>query len=519
MALYGRKRARRSLFHTVNYRILAQLFTILGYVVMVRAMSEHDFGIYSLFYAFIPLASTVASFGLEQTLRRYQPEYLQDGNAAAAAWLVRVISSTRFVTNVVLLALIFLTWNLSAPLFGLENYRIQFVWFSILLLLYFQARILQLTLASHMLHRYSVGALALVSGAKLVGYVALMSVQELTLQNALLVDLSTYVLQYAFLKWKYVRHCLPEVLGKFTPSKEERRRLLRYGFYNNFNDVGTLVLASRTDTFFIAAFVNTVAVGAYAFYTRMNEMIVHSLPTRMFDNLLQPLFFAIPAQQARERLPRYFTLLVNMNLLMQLPLMAYVAAYHAEIVQVLFHGKFLSESPLLPLIVAFATLNVIATPATYVAQYDEKLAVLLWSKVAAIYNVVAMLILLPTAGLYGAAIATGSAQLMKSLIVWWSVRRDARWLNLRQVILMTLLVWGGVTAICNVLKWALPAPPLVHLLAGGIICGLGLLIYVRTPAISSTDRELLASVFHGREAKILGKLGMLPANKVSQDAD
>ena len=123
MALYSRDNARRSLIDTVAYRAMSQLATVLGYVVMVRGMTEEDFGVFSLLYAFIPVVSTFASLGLEQTLRRYQPEYLRAGNTAAAAWLARFVASARFGTNVILLSLILLAWNYFAPLFKLTPYR------------------------------------------------------------------------------------------------------------------------------------------------------------------------------------------------------------------------------------------------------------------------------------------------------------------------------------------------------------------------------------------------------------
>jgi O-antigen/teichoic acid export membrane protein len=71
--LYDPSRARRSLFDTVTYRILSQVAAILGYIVLVRAMSKPDFGVFNLMYSFIPLVGTLASLGLEQTLRRFQP--------------------------------------------------------------------------------------------------------------------------------------------------------------------------------------------------------------------------------------------------------------------------------------------------------------------------------------------------------------------------------------------------------------------------------------------------------------
>jgi hypothetical protein len=46
--LYDRSRARRSLFDTITYRVLSQLATVVGYVVLVRAMSKSDFGVFNL---------------------------------------------------------------------------------------------------------------------------------------------------------------------------------------------------------------------------------------------------------------------------------------------------------------------------------------------------------------------------------------------------------------------------------------------------------------------------------------
>ena len=63
-------------------------------------------------------------------------------------------------------------------------------------------------------------------------------------------------------------------------------------------------------------------------------------------------------------------------------------AYHAQIVSVIFGGKFIEYSWLLPIIVGFATLNVIANPVSLVAEYEERPGIILSSKVFAIYNII-----------------------------------------------------------------------------------------------------------------------------------
>jgi O-antigen/teichoic acid export membrane protein len=444
-------------------------------------------------------------------LRRYEPEYLQAGEFQAAAWLVRVVASIRLGSNIVLLSALWLLWTLVAPTFQLGPYRLEYLYFCPLLLLHFQANILQLTLSSHLQQRFAVGMTAVQSTAKLVFYVVCVWLGVLTLQRAILADTISYLLLYAGTRFAYNHSCRPEpATHPYRVSREERRRLLRYGFYNNFNDAGTLILSSRSDNFFIAAFLNPVAVGAYSFYCRLNEMIAGMLPLRQFANVIRPFFFAVRSEHAAERLPRYFTFLVNVTLCVQLPLAAFAMAYHHEIVQVVFGGKFLAYSPLLIVIVGFSVCAAVFDAATLVAQYAEKSATILVSKLFLVYNVVAMLVLLPVLGLFGAAIATGTANLLKNLFIWWHVRSTARWTNLRSVAGIVLLMWGSLIGVCYAIKSALPAPPIVQMLIGAVLCAGALLLHLRSPAIADSDRELLAQLMHGRESVLFRKLGLAP---------
>lgn len=494
---------------TVAFRALSQIATILGFVVLVRAMPTEDFGVLNLLYAFIPVISTVASLGLEQTLRRYQPEYLSAGNIPAARWLVRFVATARFGTNVLLLSGILLAWNWIAPILKLTQYRGEFAFFGLLVLLHFQARILQLSLAANMLQRFSMGSVAVVSIAKLIAYSGLAWAGKLTLPTAIVADTIAFGLAYALLIYAYRRHCPPSVGQHYFPVPTERKRLLRYGLLNNFNDAGTVFLSAKTDNFFLAAILDPLAVAVYAFYDRLREMLTNIQPLRLFDNVVQPMFFAVPIEEADDKIPRYFSLLLNTTLLLQFPTLVFAIAFHAELVTLVFGGKFGDYSALLPIVIGFATLNAIATPVTLVAQYEERAGIILLSKIFAVYNIIALLALIPFAGVFGAAIATGSSTLFKNLFIWWFARRRARWLNVGSVLIFGTFTWAVVALACELLKSTSAISDLGKLLGGLILCGLGMLIFVRTPAISTSDREILANVLRGREARILGLLGII----------
>jgi O-antigen/teichoic acid export membrane protein len=510
--IYTGGRARRSLIDTVTFRVLSQITTALALIIQVRGMSEHDFGVYSLLYTFIPVIGTLLSLGLEQVMQRYQPEYLRAGNKIGAAWLMRTIATGRLATNILIIAIVLSCWSLIAPLFKLTPYRGMFAIFSFLILLQFQSRILQLALASHMMHRYSVGSMTTLSVIKLLTYGVLFLTHRLTLEAAILADMLSYACAYAMLRVIYNKRCLtPETKGRYSPTPEERKRLFRYGLYNNFNDAGVFLLYSTVDNFFIAAYLDTVSVGIYSFYGRLRQMVVNALPAKQFENIIQPMFFAIPADQADRNVPRYFSFLLNMNFLLQWPALAFTAAYHHEIVQLVFHSKFIDKSWLLPIMMSFATLNVVADPVSLVAQYEEKAHVLLLSKLFAAYNILAMFMLVPFLGIYGAAIAGGTAQAMKNFFIWWYVRKRAKWINARGAILSSVGIWGAAVGVCYGLKATIPLPALFQVVLGAIVfIGAGLL-YVRSPALSSSDREILKTVTPGKATRIMQRVGFLPA--------
>src|SRR5262249_55396224 len=154
--------------------------------------------------------------------------------------------------------------------------------------------------------------------------------------------------------------------------------------------------------------------GIYSFYGRLRQLVVNALPAKQFDNIVQPMFFAIPPDQADRNVPRFFSFLLNMNLLLMWPALAFATAYHHELVQLVFQSKFIDKSWLLPVLMGFATLNVVDNPASVVAQYEEKAHILLLSKIFAAYNILAMVLLVPFLGIYGAALAGGSAQTLKN---------------------------------------------------------------------------------------------------------
>ena len=287
-----------------------------------------------------------------------------------------------------------------------------------------------------MMHQYSVGSVAATSVGKLLAYVAITVFGTLTLRAAILADIAAYGLGYIILsiaRWRLRRNA-PQASG-FHLDASERKRLTRYAVFNHLNDASSLLVYGQTDNFFIGAMLSPVAVAAYAFYGKLTEMINNLIPQKLFDNVIQPMFFAVPPAESEVRLSRYFTLLIDLNLALQLPVIAFVIVYHRELVQVFFAGKYLQYSNLFPLVLALSIVpSSMSVPISLVAQYHERTGLMLASELFGLYQVGAMLVLVPSLGLYGAALSTGSFHALRNFWIWWQLRRQVQWRNFKGVL-------------------------------------------------------------------------------------
>lgn len=507
--VYSKQRARRAVFHTLLLRPPGQIASFVGYVLLVRLLSEAEFGVYNLFYALLPLLAAVASFGLEHTLRRYQPEYLKRGENRVADRLVRRIGLIRLGSNAVVLALLFVTWPSVAPLFDIEGYRSVFVIFAGLALAHFQCSILTIALSSHLLQQHSLGMQVLFAMSKAVLYAAAGYGWGIDLVTVFLIDLAAYLLLYAGLKYLYTTRTDRQSGTLDKLPRDDRRRIFKYGMFYNFNDAGTLPLRTRTDNFFIAAYLDPVAVGAYSFCTQLGQTIYRATPLKLLESVVRPLFFSLDYHRNVERVQTYFSLLVTFGFVVMMPIFLFVACWNREIVQVVFAGKFLEYAPLLTIVFFFAAANSLDVPVTLVAQLKEKAHVILASRIFSLYNVAALVVLIPRMGIAGAMLASGSAHLMKHVFIWWFVRDLAVWKGAGRFLGRTALAWTPFVALSLAGRELLPLEPFALLTLGVALWSVAFALYMRHFALTDEQRRLVATLFPGKETRFLRAFGVV----------
>jgi len=374
--------------YTVVFRVLSQATSLVVIILLVRVLSEHDYGIYNLFYSVIGLLGMVASFGLANTLQRYIPEYYSKGEFRIANNLYRIASIIRLCSNVFILGLGLIFWELIAPYLKIVAYKQYFMFFTLVILLYMQRDLLDICLGSYFLQKYSQGFSLVFVLIKAVGY-AFAIIMGMDLWFILIIDLLAYSIIFGILQIIYYKK-IPISKGHLEKiNKDEKKRLIRYALFYNFNDTGAGLLDADFDNFIIVMYLNPVAVGAYAFCQRVTNMIQTLIPINYLLDVIRPAFFSLGLVTDTRQINQFYQSLVKINYLFNIPIFFFIAILGKEFIEILFGGKFIEYYLVLTVVYFFALLNAFHMPVGLIAQLKEKADIILYSKVFAVYNLVA----------------------------------------------------------------------------------------------------------------------------------
>lgn len=487
--------ARRALSagkYTIVFRLISQVVGVAATVFLVRTLSEQDYGIYNLLYSVIALLGMVFSLGIANTLQRYIPEYYSRGEFVLADRLYRFASLIRLLSNVAVLAVVLICWDYVGPLLKITAYRNYFLFFTLVILLHMQRGILQTCLNSYFLQKQSQGIAIIFALIKGIGYGAALFFHW-NLWFVLVIDLLAYLVVFLLLQLAYWQK-IPRQGGQYVHfPREDKKRLMRYALFYNFNDAGVGMLAANFDNFIIVMFLDPVAVGAYAFCNRLNNMAARMLPVNYLLAVIQPLFFSGNNDSQPEQIRRNFQLLIKTTYIFYFPLFVFFLLLSKELIMVFFGGKFVEYYPVLIGVAFCGLVNAVQLPLGLVAQLRERADIVLYSKFFAAYNLLADIAFIRYLGIWGAVLATGTAVFGKNLYIWFFIRQEASLVGMGQFFFRMTGGWLLVAGIWYAVSFFIMSEYL-RLAAGIAAIILGLMVQFRFVHFNQVEKEMLQNM-------------------------
>jgi O-antigen/teichoic acid export membrane protein len=327
---------------------------------------------------------------------------------------------------------------------------------------------------------------------KAIGY-ALAIMMESDLWFILIIDLIVYSIIFCILQITYYKKIPAPKRHLERINRTEKRRLIRYAAFYNFNDTGAGLLDADFDNFIIVMYLNPVAVGAYAFCQRITKMIGRLIPVNYLLDVIRPAFFSLGSDTDTTQINQFYQSLVKINYLFNIPIFLFIAVLGEELIKLFFGGKFLEYSHVLVGVYFFSTLNAFQMPVGLVAQLKERADIMLCSKVFAVYNLVADIFLIKYFGIWGAVFATATAVLGKNIFIWCFVRKEASFKGMRSYFLTSICFWISVSSIVLVVKQFVPDCTTL-LITGFVIFATSFALQFRLLPFNAYERQKLLAL-------------------------
>lgn len=460
----------------------------------MRAVSEHEYGIYNLLYSVIALLSMVFSFGIANTLQRYMPEYYSKGEFQFAYNIYRLASLIRLFSNVIILGLILVLWEQISPILKITAYKQYFMIFTLIIILHMQRGILVTCLTSFFLHKYTHGFTLIFTSIRGICYLFAI-IAEKNFWYIISADLLAYIIVFILLYFIYIKK-IPKIGGDLgRADSKEIKRITRYSLYYNFNDAGAGLLDVNIDNIIIAMYLNPVAVGAYSFCNRIVKMIQRAIPLNYLWEVLRPAFFSFHSLSTTntEKVSSFFQIVLKINFIFFLPISFFIAIYGKEIIELFFKSRFENYYSVLVAICFLTMLNSIISPIVLIAQLREKAEIILFSKILGIYNLIADVVLIRYFGIWGAVFATNSALLGRTIFIWYFVRKDASFRGMAGYFFKIIIFWAGISFISFYLTGCF-SYNITNFLLGTFIFSICFWLQFRLKLFNRTEQEMFDGI-------------------------
>ncbi len=393
-------------------------------VYVVRKLTVNDYGIYNVLLAIMGYVTLFSSCGIPSVFQRFIPEFCQKKQIGNLSKLVKHGSLWMFIVSIGIILIMILFSNHIGRLFKFGDALHYLIIFAIAIIFSLQSDLLAITLTSVFHHRtYVTAQISYVIFRGVFLYYMLSKGKGLT--GLLIVEAAAFVflfvIQFVFYQ-KFLAANIAREIAEF-PFK----RLIRFGGYSYLNELGAQILAVTTDFFVISAFLGPAVVGIYAFANRIMSTISHILPHHVLTTVIRPAFFSkVTECKSPQQINKMFNLLVKIIAFFVFPLVVGTIVLGDKLIMYVYDPKYLESLTVLWIVAVFTALNFFMFPIGLVLQSLEKVQILFYSKIFAVYNLVADILLIKPYGLVGVALATGSAIFFKNIFCYLFARKYTR---------------------------------------------------------------------------------------------
>lgn len=365
---YSKENVRKGILHYLLGRGLAGIAGFATVILLVRFMDVQSYAGFTALTGLIALSGILAGLGLDRAISRYVPEARLERSAAELGQFIWRITAIKILAALLVCCVLFLFWQPVLRLFSdihLSYFPLSLVCFVLAETLFQHfSSVLQALLKQKALTRILIvqwaGRLVLIAWAvygdsniSLEESLLIMALPEMLGVLVFIIVLKHYLLKLAAAP----THSSASLLSAHNqwPNWHAITRMASHNY-------GFTLLAAPPQGYFMkmlaAIFLPTHMVAAYGFFISIAERVRQYIPLHLLYSLIEPVMIGNYLQnRSFAILNQRCQLLYKSNLIIMIPLMAWILAAGTFVISSLTGGKYHEYSWLLALVILQLTVG------------------------------------------------------------------------------------------------------------------------------------------------------------------
>jgi O-antigen/teichoic acid export membrane protein len=422
---------------------VTKLIDILIIVAVIKALPISEFGTYSFLLGSVPLLQVFTTGGILTLFQRFIPEYASTNSYPFAKQLIRNCFLAAAPLILFVLGMLFVFGDRLSGFFNIPDLRLYLGFFSVYAFLYLCESMVGQILSTLLLQKYQAVTHSLYALLRGTLFMYLYLEDRLSLLTLLQVEAASFAFLLTLNTITLVKVFWCKYLGKREKFQAgEGRRLLRYVLFSSLNELGSTVLFIQTDYYVISHFLGPVQVGFYSFANRVRSILEELLPFRKGYEVMRSLFFSKLQDSEDIKVDEAFNFLCKLSLFFVLPTIITVAVLGKHITRLIFSAEYLGAYPVMVTLLAYIVGTSFFFVINLIVQLRERVEILLYSKVSAVYNLVASIFAAKLWGIEGVALASLTALFFQDALLYWYMKK-----HISLTIKLTPLLQIGVNAL------------------------------------------------------------------------
>jgi len=342
---YGLARIRDSLFHFVFGKGFSAFSALAVVVLIIRELPIAAYAIYATLHAVVMMLRLLTSFGVNATVLRFIPDLRVVANNVAAYRLLFGGVALRAAFYVVPVALVYwLAGDRFVTLLGLEGFEWAFLLYLVVGFFRISGLFYAGALESLLWQKQTQYSIAFSNLTKLAGICVLIYLQQFSLRNVILLELSCEVLTMLLMLttsiWSWRRDPARHQ-GEAATLAQETGRYVRFSFWAYLFNLTAVLHGSAPNRLIAAAFMSTTQMALFGAVDRLIQLVKQYEPVKLLMGLFRPVFNS--KYRSREDFPAIMAMADSMfrfNLVvLALPLLP-IAVAGEPIFDLISNGKY-----------------------------------------------------------------------------------------------------------------------------------------------------------------------------------